>query len=181
MSRVLSYLNERDFRVNDRLLSWAPPRWFRLWMLGASRLGDGWVWVITGAFLLLLGSSIALRTLAAVAVAMGIASAALVLLKRRFHRPRPCDYGRHPLFDVRPLAYFKEDCFSFPSGHTLNAFAVATVVALSYPIAAPGAFLLAASIAVSRVILGLHFLSDVLAGAVLGLAIGAFVHAGLFV
>lgn len=180
MSRVLSYVNERDFRVNDRLLAWAPPRWFRLWMLWASRLGDGWLWLLTGVLLLLSGSSVGLHTLAAVAVAMGIANAALVVLKRRFRRPRPCDYARHPSFDVRPLAFFKEDCFSFPSGHTMNSFAVATVVALSYPAAAPAALLVAMSVGTSRVVLGLHFLSDVLAGALLGLGIGAAVHAALF-
>jgi undecaprenyl-diphosphatase len=177
---LLAYVGERDFRVSDRLLAWSPPRWFRLWMLWSSRLGDGWLWVATGLLLLLGRSSACLRTLAEVAVALGIASSALVLLKRRFRRARPCDYARHPHFDVRPLALFKEDRFSFPSGHTLNAFAVSAVVALSFPPLAPALFAVAASVGASRVVLGLHFLSDVLVGAVLGLAIGGAVHAGLF-
>jgi undecaprenyl-diphosphatase len=180
MSRVLSYVNERDFRVNDRLLAWAPPRWFRLWMLWASRLGDGWLWLLTGALLLLSGSSLGLRTLSAVAVAMGIANVSLVLMKKRFRRPRPCDYARHPSFDVRPLTFFKEDCFSFPSGHTMNSFAVAAVLALSYPAVAPAALVVAMSVGTSRVVLGLHFLSDVLAGALIGVGIGVAVHAALF-
>jgi len=172
MSRVLSYVNDRDFRVSGLVFAWTPPRWFRLWMLGASRLGDGWLWLLTGLLLLLIGSSLCLRTLAAVAVAMGTANSALVLLKRRFHRRRPCSYGRHPCFDTQPLAFFKEDCFSFPSGHTLNAFAVGSVIALSFPALGPVALAVAASVAASRVVLGLHFVSDVVAGAVLGLGIG---------
>ncbi|HVQ27991.1 MAG TPA: phosphatase PAP2 family protein [Vicinamibacteria bacterium] len=176
MSRVLSYVNDRDFQVSSLLSAWAPPRWFRLWMLWASRLGDGWLWLFTGILLLLGGSSRCLRTLAGVAVAMSIANAVLVLLKRRFHRPRPCAYARHPHFDVRPLSLFKEDCFSFPSGHTLNACAVGSVIALAFPPLAPLALGVAASVAASRVVLGLHFVSDVLAGAILGLAIGGCVY-----
>ena len=179
MSRVLSYVNDRDFWVTGRLFAWSPPRWFGLWMLAASRLGDGWLWLLTGLLLLLGGSSICLRTLAGVALAMGIANAALVLLKRRFHRRRPCDYARHPHFDIQPMSLFKEDCFSFPSGHTLNAFAVGSVIALSFPWLAPAVFAVAASVAASRVVLGLHFLSDVLAGALLGLGIGGFVQLAL--
>ena len=180
MSRVLSYVSHRDFLVSGRLVAWAPPPWFRLWMLWASRLGDGWLWIVTGALLLLAGSSRSHRTLAAVAVAMGVASLILVLLKRSIHRRRPCEYGRNPHFDVRPLAFFKEDCFSFPSGHTMNAFAVGAVVALSFPLFGPAALVLAASVGASRVVLGLHFLSDVVVGAALGLVIGVLVHGLLF-
>jgi undecaprenyl-diphosphatase len=179
VSRVLSYVNERDLRITDRLFAWAPPRWFRVWMLSASRLGDGPLWILTGLLLLLHGSSFCLRTLAAVAVAMGIANAALVVLKRTFHRPRPCETARHPHFDVAPLRFFKEDCFSFPSGHTMNAFAVGSVIALSFPFLAPAVLVIAASVAASRVILGLHFPSDVLVGAALGLAIGMLAHASI--
>jgi undecaprenyl-diphosphatase len=177
VSRVFAYVNERDLRVTDRVFAWSPPRWFRVWMLSASRLGDGPLWILTGLVLVLHGSSTCLRTLAAVAVAMGIANGALVILKRTFRRPRPCDRARTPHFDVQPLRFFKEDRFSFPSGHTLNAFAVGSVVALSFPVLAPAVLMIAASVGASRVILGLHFLSDVLAGAALGLAIGTLVYA----
>jgi undecaprenyl-diphosphatase len=177
---MLAYVNHGDFLVSGRLNAWVPPRWFRIWMLWASRLGDGWLWIATGLLLLLSGSSLSLRTLAAVAVAMGLANLLLVLLKRKIHRRRPCDYARNPHYDVRPLTFFKEDCFSFPSGHTLNAFAVGTVVTLSYPAFGPAAAMLASSVAASRVVLGLHFLSDVLVGAVLGMGIGVLVHGMLF-
>jgi undecaprenyl-diphosphatase len=99
-----------------------------------------------------------------------------VVLKRTLRRPRPCDRARTPHFEVEPLRFFKDDCFSFPSGHTLNAFAVGSVIALSFPLLAPAALMVAASVAASRVILGLHFTSDVLFGALLGVAIGVLVH-----
>jgi undecaprenyl-diphosphatase len=67
------------------------------------------------------------------------------------------------------------DRFSFPSGHTITAFAVALSLAAFYPGMLPGLLFCAASIALSRILLGMHFLSDVLAGALIGsvLAYGA--------
>ena len=64
------------------------------------------------------------------------------------------------------------DQFSFPSGHTITAFAIAVPLSLFYPSLLAGLFFCAISIAVSRILLGMHFLSDVLAGCVLGSALG---------
>ena len=64
------------------------------------------------------------------------------------------------------------DQFSFPSGHTITAFAVAVSLSMYYPEMLPGLLFCAVSIAVSRILLGMHFLSDVLAGAAIGSALG---------
>jgi undecaprenyl-diphosphatase len=61
---------------------------------------------------------------------------------------------------------------SFPSGHAATAFAAATVVALLRPALRWPALVVASAVAFSRVYLGVHFLSDVLAGAALGVAVG---------
>jgi undecaprenyl-diphosphatase len=172
---MLAYVNAQDLRVSDRVYAWTPPRWFRAWMIGASRLGDGWLWLLTGLLLLDDGSSSARRTLAAIALVMGIANVALVALKRRFPRPRPCDVARHPAFDMQPLRLIAVDRFSFPSGHALNAFAVCSVVGLSFTAFAPALVVVAVSVGASRVVMGLHFVSDVLAGALLGVLIGGLV------
>jgi undecaprenyl-diphosphatase len=60
------------------------------------------------------------------------------------------------------------DQFSFPSGHTITAFAVALGVSAFYPILTPLLIFAAVSIAVSRILLGMHFLSDVVVGAIIG-------------
>ena len=60
------------------------------------------------------------------------------------------------------------DQFSFPSGHTITAFAVAVSLSMFYPSLTVGLLFCAVSVAASRILLGMHFLSDVLAGAVIG-------------
>ena len=155
-----------DLRITESVYAWRPPRWVCALTVGATRLGDGWLWLALAA-LLAAGGSDYHRVLAVAAIAGGVASVTFTVLKRRFRRPRPCDRARHPLFAVRP-----PDCFSFPSGHTINAFAIATVLALQWPLFTPALGALAASIGASRVVLGLHYVSDVAAGALLGLLIG---------
>jgi undecaprenyl-diphosphatase len=61
---------------------------------------------------------------------------------------------------------------SFPSGHAATAFAAATTLALLRPSLRRPALGVASAVAFSRVYLGVHFLSDVLAGAALGIAVG---------
>ena len=78
-----------------------------------------------------------------------------------------------------PLTWFAADRFSFPSGHALNAFAMTTVIALVFPLLAAPVLLVAASVAASRVVLGLHWLSDVVAGALGGALIGTSVWLAL--
>lgn len=85
------------------------------------------------------------------------------LIKKRVKRLRPVAYT-----EVRFLAPVTRHG-SFPSGHTATSFALALVVAWYFPAWAPALFLLAAVIGYSRVYVGLHFLSDVVAAAVIGL------------
>lgn len=178
MNALLTLVNESDFRVNHRLVGWRPPRWFRIWMLTATRLGDGWLWLVTSLFLLA-GGGRGLDVLGAAALAAGVANALLVPLKRRFRRPRPCELEPNPHFAPGYRPQFEGDGFSFPSGHALNAFAMGTVIAMAFPALAPLALLVAASVGASRVFLGLHFVTDVVVGAALGALIGGSAVAAL--
>ncbi len=106
--------------------------------------------------------------LMAVAIALPVTSLVTDALKDAFDRARPpvADPGISALVDLPGNA-------SFPSGHASVAFAGAAALAMFHPRLAAAAVGLAAAIAVSRVYLGVHFWSDVLAGAALGIAIGA--------
>lgn len=172
MNHVLAYVTASDMLVSGRLSAWRPPRWFRLWMLGATRLGDGWIWLFTGIALLATGGP-CWRALALGAVAAGLGNAVLVPLKRRFRRKRPCDYGLCGSYGLGRPTPFAFDEFSFPSGHTINAFGIGIAISLALPVVMPVAVIVAFSIAASRVVLGMHFVSDVLVGAVIGTLIGA--------
>ncbi|MGH7411303.1 MAG: phosphatase PAP2 family protein, partial [Candidatus Methylomirabilis sp.] len=61
---------------------------------------------------------------------------------------------------------------SFPSGHSVTAFALASVLSRTYPKGSFAFYLLASMVAFSRVYLASHFLSDVVAGAAVGLLAG---------
>jgi undecaprenyl-diphosphatase len=166
VNALLGTVDASDQRLAERVRSWAPPRWFRIWMMAATRFGDGPGWAAVGLGMIAAGPRGRAAAAAGTAAAF-LASATFMAIKRSCRRRRPCDIAPHPLFHVRP-----PDAFSFPSGHTMNAFAVATALALRFPALSPGLFLLAASIGASRVVLGLHFASDVWAGAALGALLG---------
>jgi undecaprenyl-diphosphatase len=164
---VWGYIENRDHRVMRRMNRWKAPRWIRFWMLAATRMGDGWLWFSLGAILLLVGGP---RRFAAVGAAGYAAIGGVFVfkaLKKLSRRRRPCQLVPHCWSKVLP-----PDQFSFPSGHTMTAFAIALVVSYFYPSLEGPLYFLAISIGFSRVVLGMHFLSDVLAGAVLGSGLG---------
>jgi undecaprenyl-diphosphatase len=131
-----------------------------------SRLGDGVFWYGLMAGLAMLGGRQGLNAALHLA-AIGLVSLVLYKsLKRWTRRPRPCASDLRIRAWVAPL-----DEFSFPSGHTLHAVAF-TIIALSYfPTLAWLLIPFAASVAVSRVVLGLHYPSDVLAATGIGSAL----------
>ena len=162
------YIERRDQRLMRRMNRWRAPRWIRIWMIAATRLGDGWIWYGLGNHAV---CSMAARSVSRPLAPRGrqryLGIFVFKALKRLSQRPRPCQIEPHCWSKVLP-----PDKFSFPSGHTMTAFSVALVVSYFYPSLEGMLFFLALSIAVSRIVLGMHFLSDVLAGVVLGVALG---------
>ena len=156
-----------DLRVMRRANSWFAPRWIRWWMMGASRAGDGWLWYSVAAIILLFGGHERLHALAAAVAASMIGIGVFQVLKRVIGRKRPCEIQPHCWAHVLP-----PDEFSFPSGHTMTAFGITVALALFYPALSAALLFFAFSIAVSRVVLGMHFVSDVIAGMLLGAGIG---------
>jgi undecaprenyl-diphosphatase len=168
-------VSARTRRLVDREQGWclAANRWgaraaVRAYFRAVSRLGDGAFWYALMAALVLLDGW---RGLAASAQLAATGVVALVLyrkLKRWTRRPRPC------AADVRIRAWIAPlDEFSFPSGHTLHAVSFTVVALAHYPGLAWVLLPFTASVAVSRVVLGLHYPSDVVAATGVGIALAS--------
>lgn len=164
---VVRLVEVGDHRLMRRVNRWRAPRWLRLWMIAATRGGDGWLWYAMGLVVALFGGTERFPALAATAISSGLGIALFLKLKRAFGRKRPCALEPHCWATLLP-----PDQFSFPSGHTITAFAVTVSLGVYYPAMLPGLFFCAVSVALSRILLGMHFLSDVIAGGVIGAVLG---------
>lgn len=130
---------------------------------GVSRLGNGVFWYTLMAALILTQGAEALPVVARMLLAAGLGLAAYKWLKAKTSRPRP-----YEVYQVISAAAPVLDRFSFPSGHTLHAVCFSLVACQAYPDLAFVAWPFTALVALSRPVLGLHYPSDVLAGAGLG-------------
>lgn len=166
-SSMFTTISKRDHNLMRRINRWAAPQWVRLWMIWATRLGDGWLWSMMGLIILLFGGADRYAALSAAGLASASGTLLFMTIKRLCGRERPCASEPHCWASLLP-----PDQFSFPSGHSINAFAITTPLILFYPALSIGLLFCAGSVALSRILLGLHFLSDVIAGCVIGTLIG---------
>lgn len=151
-----------------RLNRGARIRWVRSLFRLVSRLGDGVFWYVLMLWLLLSPEDRASLVVLHMA-ATGLACTALYKwLKARTSRPRPYQVNRAITCDAAPL-----DHFSFPSGHTLHAVAFSTVLLTYYPAFAWLVLPFSLLVALSRMVLGLHYPSDVLAGGAIGILVSS--------
>jgi undecaprenyl-diphosphatase len=164
---IVGFGQRTDYGLMRRVNRWRAPKWLRLWMMAATRGGDGWLWYAMGVMVAIFGGVQRVPALLAAASAVGVGIALFLRLKRFCGRKRPCAIEPHCWATLLP-----PDQFSFPSGHTITAFAVAVSLGHFYPDAYAGLFFCAASVAASRVLLGMHFLTDVIAGAMIGSGLG---------
>ncbi len=131
---------------------------------------NGAVWLAVGVALAVVDGSN--REAWLICAALGpIAIGLNYLVKLIVKRPRPVLEGLPPLGGA-------PSSLSFPSAHATSSFAVATAMTRVEPLGAL-AFALALALALGRPYLGMHYPSDVLAGAVLGVALGLIVPLSL--
>ena len=128
------------------------------------RVGDGWGWaIVAGALFIFLPwtrfKTITGQALLAVAISLPVYWG----FKLAFRRQRPFSLLSGVSPKVPPL-----DKYSFPSGHTMNNLAVAMTLALNIPHLWPLAMAIPLSLGILRIFFGVHFLTDIAGGALLG-------------
>lgn len=160
------YLNEIDTRLCIRVNKTSHFKLVRLFFRLISRLGDGVFWYTAMLAIVVANGN---DGVPATLHMIGGGLLGLVIyrwLKNKTLRPRPYQIHQDIWLTGHAL-----DQFSFPSGHTLQAVLMSTLAISFYPILALPLIIFTSLVAISRIVLGLHYPSDVIAGGLLGFSI----------
>lgn len=159
----LARIDTVEYGICRRLNRGAASAKIRRVFVVASRLGDGVIWYTMILALPLLYGHEAARPALVMAITGIVGLAIYKVLKTTFVRERPFITHSAIARAAAPL-----DRYSFPSGHTLHAVSFSWQITAHYPELGYVCVPLAVMIAASRVVLGLHYPSDVLVGAIIG-------------
>ncbi len=158
---------ELDARLSQRLRIAEHPGLRRTLAAVLAHSGDSWFWLAGIALLWWLGTGYWKRELLVMAVAIVVTALVVFIVKLAVRRKRPeGEWGK---------IYRNTDPHSFPSGHAARATMLAVIMLGMSP--GVGFVLLAWAplVGLARVAMGVHYLSDVLAGMLIGVMIGVSV------
>lgn len=139
-----------------------------------SRLGDGVFWYSLMLAILLVQGWDVTATVLHILLTGFCGTLVYKWLKGKTQRPRPYQVLQDVWMTGKPLDYF-----SFPSGHTLHAVIFSLMTIAYFPALASIVVIFSLLVGASRVVLGLHYPSDVLAGALIG-AVMSIISLSLF-
>lgn len=172
-ARLLTSARAGLVRLSDREIDWvtrtsaaARRRRLESTAIAVSWLGNGLLYLLLAMLLLAWAGTPAWRAIAASALAGAVSHVVYPLVKRAGSRPRPFEHCTSLDCAHRPL-----DVHSFPSGHAMTLAATLTPALMVWPSLWPAALGLWLLVAWSRIAVGHHYPSDVLAGTLLGTAL----------
>lgn len=162
--KLLSTIHMFDLRA----FQWCLKRQYREQMVTVarwiSRSADGYLYAVVGAIALLEKHWLFAKVLA---VGFLIERVLYFILKNTLKRRRPQQTIPSFISVIQP-----SDQFSFPSGHTSAAFLMMAICSVFFPTLSIMLVIWAVSVGASRVLLGVHFPTDTMAGAILGYSVG---------
>jgi undecaprenyl-diphosphatase len=147
---------------------WGSRRAIARFFTAISRAGDGAFWYALMACVAVFGGARGAQAALHMAATGVVALALYRVLKRHTRRPRPFRAHHEIVAHVPPL-----DEYSFPSGHTLHAVSFSLVALAYFPELLPLLLPFTTLVAISRIVLGLHYPSDVLAATAIATALAA--------
>lgn len=162
---MLETLTRLDRRFSARVRVAEKPGPLRTVAIGLAHSGDSPIWIMGLLLVIWLGSALWRHSAWLMLVGVGVTAVAVQTLKLIFRRQRPeGEWGQ---------GYRQLDPHSFPSGHAARAFMLAAVAVALGPVWwTVGMVMWAALVSLARVAMGVHYLSDVVAGAALGVGCG---------
>ena len=160
---ILGKLQNLEMRLFARVFRQTEKRMVIPMARAISHSGDGYLHVLVPLLVWALDPAGFALLLPLLVMALAIERTLYWLVKNSLRRPRP----QEAVPGFRSLIR-ASDQFSFPSGHSSGAFLLATALLVVYGPAAAPLFLWAFAVAMSRILLGVHFPGDTLAGAMMG-------------
>ncbi len=153
-----------DARLTQRLRVAEKPGLLRIVASILAHSGDSWFWLAGLGLMWLFGTDYWKRELLVMIFSILVAALLVFVIKRLFRRQRPeGEWGKF---------YRLTDPHSFPSGHAVRAMMLAIIMLGMSPGVGIALLIWAPLVGLARVAMGVHYLSDVLVGMLLGILVG---------
>lgn len=167
MRTFVATVTHWDVVFLTRIIGWSGRKFVASVLPWVSHTGNGYYYPAVPLFVYLIEPQLGCRFFISAIIAFSLELPIYKILKNSIRRDRPCEALQGIAQGVSP-----GDRFSFPSGHTAAAFIIALLISHFLPIFTVPSFAWAILVGLSRVYLGVHYPTDILAGIVLGVLSG---------